>query len=129
MLNMTDATIAPAISTMFEVGSVKTATRYAALFGVTRLTNTQMPANTGDLVLWVGDAATVPTADPASGHIYYSDAGKPAWRWATTHTVRFDDTTATTATTGALAAIPALPLGYLTLKIDGVTAKVPFYAN
>jgi len=129
MLNMTDATIAPATSTIFEVCSVKTLTRQAALFGVTRLTNTQMPVNTGDLVLWVGDAATVPTADPTAGHIYYSDAGKPAWRWATTHTVRFDDTTATTATTGALAAIPALPLGYLTLKIDGVTAKVPFYAN
>ena len=129
MLNMTDATLTPPTNTMFEVGSVKTATRYAALFSVNRLTNTQMPVNTGDLVLWVGDAATVPTADPTAGHIYYSDAGKPAWRWATTHRVRFDDTTATTTLTGAITLAPVLPLAHLTLKIDGVTTYVPFYTD
>ena len=37
---------------------------------------TQMPANTGDGVTWVGNAQTSPTASPVGGAILYASSGK-----------------------------------------------------
>lgn len=37
--------------------------------------------------------------------------------------------TATSATGGAATALPAEPVGYLTLTINGVAAKIPYYAT
>lgn len=44
------------------------------------ITTTQMPANTGDGVIYIGNAATVPTADSVSGGILYSEGGALKWR-------------------------------------------------
>lgn len=42
----------------------------------TGITSTQMPANTGDRVTWIGNAATVPTAAPVGGAILYASNGE-----------------------------------------------------
>lgn len=41
----------------------------------TGITSTQMPTGTGDLVTWIGNAATVPTAAPVGGAILYATSG------------------------------------------------------
>lgn len=65
---------------MVEAGEVIAGNRYTALNRGSNLTSTQMPANTGDLVTFVGNAATVPTANPVSGGILYSSGGSGTWR-------------------------------------------------
>jgi hypothetical protein len=88
------------------------------------LTSTQMPANTGDLVTYIGNAATNPSADAVSGHVYYSDGAKPAWRFNSTN-LRLDGTAAT-ATAGA-GTLPATPEAFLQVTINGTTRKIPYY--
>jgi hypothetical protein len=60
---------------LVEAGEVISTKRVLALLKGTVLTTTQMPANTGDRVIYVADAATVPTAPPVSGTIFLSDGG------------------------------------------------------
>lgn len=62
-------------NTMLEATEVSAGQRVLALARMNTLNSTQMPANTGDGVVYVGDAATVPTANPASGAILYSEDG------------------------------------------------------
>lgn len=47
------------------------------------ITSTQMPANTGDLVVYLGNATTVPTANPVGGGILYENAGVLTYRSTT----------------------------------------------
>lgn len=44
------------------------------------ITATEMPTNTGDLVVYIGNCATAPTANSVSGGILYSEAGALKWR-------------------------------------------------
>jgi len=48
--------------------------------GVTGVTTTEMPANTGDLVTFIGNAAVAPSANPVGGGILYCDAGALKYR-------------------------------------------------
>lgn len=98
--------------------------RAVSILRVAGVTTTQLPANSGDLVLYVGDAATVPSADAVSGHTYYSDGAKPAWRFNGINW-RLDGTAAT-ATLG-IGVLPATPEGFLQTTINGTTAKIPYY--
>lgn len=64
---------------MFEATEVIAAFRKTALNMATALTATSAPANTGDLVTLVGNAATVPTAPAVGAGISYSNAGAGSW--------------------------------------------------
>jgi hypothetical protein len=70
-------------NTMLEACDVQNAataaSRVLALIRNTAITTTEMPTNTGDMVVYTGNAATVPTVSPVSGHIYYSDSGDPTF--------------------------------------------------
>jgi hypothetical protein len=58
-----------------EVARVSNARRVVSLVRGAAITATQMPTNTGDLVVYIGNAATNPSANPVSGVIVYADAG------------------------------------------------------
>lgn len=64
---------------MVEVTHLANARRIVSLVRPVALSTTEMPVNTGDLVIFVGNAATVPTAPPVSGGIMYSEAGAGKW--------------------------------------------------
>lgn len=49
--------------------------RILSLVGSAKLTTTQMPTNTGDRVVYIASAATVPSANPVSGGIIYGFGG------------------------------------------------------
>lgn len=67
-------------SVMAELTEVVLNQRVLALLRGSALTSTQMPSNTGDLVMYIGNAATAPTANPVSGGILYAEAGALKWR-------------------------------------------------
>lgn len=61
---------------MLEVTEVSLNRRIISLFNATNTTATEMPANTGDFVLFIKDALTPPTTgSPVGGSILYSDSG------------------------------------------------------
>jgi hypothetical protein len=74
----------------------------------------------------VQNALAAPTADLSDAHAYYSDTGRPTWRFNGT-TLRLDGTSGS-ASAGGLAK-PSLYDGYITVTIGGSTKKIPFYAN
>lgn len=65
--------------TMIEATDVQAeataASRIISLLRTAAITTTQMPTNTGDLVVYIGNCATAPTANPVSGSILYVEAG------------------------------------------------------
>ena len=60
---------------MLEMTELVSGQRIMSLVKGATLTTGMMPANTGDRVMYVGDAATVPTASPTAGTILYSSGG------------------------------------------------------
>ena len=56
------------------------ASRVLSLVRPSAITTTEMPTNTGDLVIYIGNAATAPTANPVSGGILYVEAGALKYR-------------------------------------------------
>jgi hypothetical protein len=90
------------------------------------ITAVEMPANTGDAVIYVANAATNPSADATSGHIYYSDSARPAWRF-NGHNLRLDGTSPT-ASAGGGAGLPLTVATFIQVNLDGVTMKVPAFA-
>jgi hypothetical protein len=123
-LNLDDT--AANTETMVEVAEVATGRRVLALVRTQVITTTQMPANTGDGVIYVADAQTNPTGNPVTGHIYYSDQSRPAWRFNGIN-LRLDGTSAT-ATAGGGAAVPANVAAFLQIDIGGTTFKIPYFA-
>jgi hypothetical protein len=71
---------ASSTETLVEVAQVVSAQRVVSLAFGANLTSTQMPTNTGDLVVFLANAATNPTANPVGGGILYSTAGALHWR-------------------------------------------------
>lgn len=68
-------------TTMIETAEVVTGGhRITALNRGANITSTEMPTNTGDLVTFIGDTATAPTASAVSGGIMYSESGALKWR-------------------------------------------------
>jgi hypothetical protein len=57
---------------MVEVAEVATGRRAVVLGLGAAVSATELPANTGDRVVYIADAATAPTANPASGQLLYS---------------------------------------------------------
>lgn len=64
---------------MVETAEVLAGNRVVALCRSTAVTSTQMPANSGDRVVYLADAGTAPTANPASGGVLYSSSGSLRW--------------------------------------------------
>jgi hypothetical protein len=63
-----------------EVAEVISGNAVVALVRGSALTSTQMPANTGNGVIYIANAGTAPTANPVSGGILYCEAGALKYR-------------------------------------------------
>lgn len=63
-------------SNLLQTTEVVSGQRVLGLTSDTAITSTNMPASTGDLVVYVGNAATNPAANPSGGAILYASAGK-----------------------------------------------------
>lgn len=66
--------------TLLEIAEIASGRRVVSINRDADLTTTEMPTNTGDLVTFIGDASTVPTANAVGGGILYSDSGALKWR-------------------------------------------------
>lgn len=66
--------------TAIEVAEVASGRRAVVLCRFANITTTQLPASTGDGVVYVGNAATAPTANSVSGGLLYSEGGAGKWR-------------------------------------------------
>lgn len=69
-----------AAETMMEAVELIAGQRVVALCRGSDATTTQLPANTGDRVIYIADCATAPTANPVSGGVLYSSGGDLYWR-------------------------------------------------
>lgn len=65
---------------LFQVTEPVIAQRIIALATTSTVSSTDMPANTGDCVVYVRNAATAPTASATNGGILYAQAGALKWR-------------------------------------------------
>jgi hypothetical protein len=63
-----------------EVAEVIQGNRVLALVRGTTITSTQMPANSGDLVIYIANASTTPTASSVGGGILYCTGGALRFR-------------------------------------------------
>jgi hypothetical protein len=62
---------------LVEGKTISTGNKVVALVSNSGITSTQMPVNTGNLVVYIGNALTSPTSgNPVSGSILYSQSGK-----------------------------------------------------
>jgi hypothetical protein len=116
----------PNDTAMVELAELAASRRVLSLVRLADITTTQMPANTGDGVIYVGNAQTNPSADAVTGHVYYSDGAKPAWRFNSIN-LRLDGTSAT-ANAGGGAAVPGNVDRFLQIDIGGTTLKIPCFA-
>lgn len=119
--------------TMVEVVEIAAGRRVVALARGTALAAVDMPANTGDLVVNIGAAATAPTAAPGSGTIVYSVGGAaPGLGIFTSDAAAVPfiirGTTAAAATAGA-GALPAAPEEFAVILVNGNIRKIPLYLN
>ena len=73
-----------ASTTLLEVCDVQaeatSLSRVLALLNLAPITSTQMPTGTGDRVIYIADAGTVPSANPSGGGILYVEAGALKYR-------------------------------------------------
>lgn len=78
------ASIAASDAPLLEICDVQAAVTAASrVFAILRgaaITSTEMPSNTGDLVMYIGNCATAPTATSVSGGIIYCEAGALKYR-------------------------------------------------
>ncbi len=111
---------------LVQLANVVSTNRVSALNYAGNVTNTNAPASSGDLVTIVGDAASIPSANAGSGHVYYSEDGKPAWRFNSVN-LRFNGTAAG-ANAGGGGALPATVEGYIDIQLNGTQRKIPYYA-
>ena len=71
-------------TTLLEVADVQaeatSLSRVLALLNLSPISTAQMPTGTGDRVIYIANAGTVPSANPASGGILYVEAGALKYR-------------------------------------------------
>lgn len=109
-----------------EIVGLSLTRRFVALARLAATTTTQMPVNTGDGVIFIGDDQTNPSADAVGGYIQYSDNGRPAWRFNSIN-LRLNGTSAT-ANAGGGAAVPGNVDRFLDINIGGTQLKIPAFA-
>lgn len=115
-------------TTLVEVTEVTSSQPIVSLCRGAVITATEMPANTGAQVIYVGDATTPPTANSVDGHIYYGTGGVPAWRTEAGNIVVLSAVSAATASAGGGAAVPLTVSEFLTLTYNGNTRKIALFA-
>jgi hypothetical protein len=120
-LNVDDTTPEP----MVEGVEIATGRRATALNFGAAITTTQLPANSGDLVTFLGSAATAPTASPVGGCLIFATAGEFSFRNSTGDRIIFQGAAAT-ANLGA-GVLPATPQEFLTITFNGNVRKIPLY--
>jgi hypothetical protein len=64
-------------STMIQAREVAPGRRVLGLVNQNGIQDSYMPTGTGDMVVYVGNAATTPSANPQNGFILYSLSGQP----------------------------------------------------
>jgi hypothetical protein len=73
-----------ASTTLLEVCDVQaeatSLSRVLALLNLAPITSTQMPTGTGDRVIYIANAGTVPSANPSGGGILYCEGGALKYR-------------------------------------------------
>ena len=70
--------------TMIEAVELYHTQRIVALCnGSTGVSAINMPASSGDLVIWIGNTASAPAANPTAGGILYATGGALHWRGST----------------------------------------------
>lgn len=115
-------------SNMLQITEVAANRRVLSLVHAANLSTSDMPINTGDMVIYVRNAVTNPSAAPTNGFIFYSSSGNPYFY--TAGGLKFGVTgTSNSANSGASGALPATPAGYLNVNIAGTTYKIPYYSN
>lgn len=115
-------------SNMLQITEVAANRRVLSLVHAGNLSTADMPVNTGDMVIYVRNAVTNPTASPTNGFIFYGNSGNPYFY--TSGGLRFGLTgTSGSATSGSSGALPGTPAGYLNVNIGGTTYKIPYYNN
>ena len=113
---------------LIEVAEVVSGSTVIALGKAGAVTATEMPSGTGSGVVFLANATTAPTVNPASGGVLYGTGGGLGFRSSGGGAFTSSFLTAATATAGAVTP-PALVVGYLICTIGGTTAKIPYYAN
>lgn len=76
-----------ASATLIEAVEIAAGRRVVSLVLGADLTTTEMPASTGDRVVFVANAATNPSANPVGGFILYADNGQPTFRTSDGYTL------------------------------------------
>lgn len=114
---------------MFEALEIAAGRRIVSLCRVTAITTTEMPANTGDLVAYLGNAATAPTADPVAGVILYATGGTFGWRGPAASMATVEWGLAAAAANAGAGALPAAPQEFATILYNGNVRKIPLYLN
>lgn len=113
--------------TIIEATQVVASQRVSALNVGAILTSTNMPTSSGDLVTFLGNAATAPTASPVGGAVVYATSGNPAYYTSGGVQVTLPTGTSASATGGAVTP-PGNVVGYLTMTLNGTAIKVPYYS-
>ena len=114
---------------MVEIAEVSAAQRWTVFGRASLITTTQIPANAGDLCNYVGDAATVPTANVVSGCTVYSNTSVFSFRNGNANggnRIEFTCVSSATATQGA-AAIPALAQEFMDISYNGNSRKIALF--
>jgi hypothetical protein len=115
-LNLNDATFYD----MCEVANVLGTARVLSLCRTVPLTSVMMPANSGDGVINLANAATAPTAAPGSGCTVFATGGNLGWFTP-------NATKTTIGAAGGAAAVPALPVEYATINFNGNARAIALY--
>lgn len=99
--------------------------RVLSLIPITAVTATEMPAGTGDGVVFIRDAVTAPTLVPAGGVVISSNGGK--FRLVSTaDTFETDFFRSPSATAGA-AGLPAAAASWWNVKVGTTNYKIPLF--
>jgi hypothetical protein len=115
-------------SNLVEVAEVASGRRVLSLCNANNITTTEMPNNTGDMVIFIKNAVSAPVASPTTGFIMYSNNGNPYFYTSGGTKLGFTGLSGS-ASSGGGGSLPGTVVGYLQVDIGGVTRKIPYYAN
>lgn len=123
-LNQDNATF----QTLAEVAEVATSRQVVALCRGADISTTQMPADTGNRVVYVANAQADPGAgNPVDGHLYYGTGGVAAWKTAAGNRVVWNCISDASASAGGGQAVPTNVAEYLRITFNGNIRLIPLF--
>ena len=117
------------LGNLVEATYLPTSNRVLSLTRAGGLTISQMPVNTGDLVVYVGNAAAAPTAAPVGGAILYSKAGQLWTADALGNNFIINNGTTSPQTLGSLSLTSGEVITYLDFAISPHLGATPIIAR